>query len=73
MNQELLKSPKHEETGAWEGDPRGIRNKCLSMQRKDQESQSPVGAEEELQQQKKDHEKCMLTAEWGWGAGDKID
>lgn len=43
------------------------------MQRKDQESQSPAGAEEELQQQKKDHEKCMLTAEWGWGAGDKID
>lgn len=42
------------------------------MQRKDQESQSQAGAEEELQQQKKAHEKCMLTAEWGWGPSDKI-
>lgn len=42
------------------------------MQRKGEESQSPTGAEEELQQQKKYHEKCPLTAEWGWGPGDKI-
>lgn len=69
---EKLKSLKHEETEARKGDSRGIWKKCLSMQRKVQESQSPVGAEEGLQQQQKDHEKCMLTAEWGWGPGDKI-
>lgn len=43
-------SLKHEETGGRDGEPREIWKKCLSMQRKDQESQSPVGAEEELQQ-----------------------
>lgn len=61
MNQELLKSLKHEETEAWKGDPKGIWKKCLNMQRKDEESQSPAGAEEELQEQKKDHENaCSL-------------
>lgn len=42
------------------------------VQRKDEECQSSVGVEEELKQQKKDHEKCVLTAEWEWGPGDKI-
>lgn len=53
------------------GDPGGTWKNGLTVQGKDQESQSPAGVEEGLQQQKEGYEKCVPTAEQGRGPSDK--